>query len=236
MTRRKLFSTARPSGFTLVELLVTVAIVAVLAALAVPWTVQAIRKGRQAATSSNLRQIGIAMIAYAGDHEGTLPGPACAAVYNYGRATTQDADTPHLGAYLAPYLSPATATDQKNCVVSVLKCPALSGQAQNDPLCANWVKIDYASTSPDNIFGRALSGSGLTMTAARQEPIQPRRLGALTSTQRRTSILCTADLQMWSNASYARELPAQGVFDGKRLWLFLDGGQALSDANAAWLR
>jgi len=67
----------RPSkataAFTLIELLVVIAIIAVLASLAVPAVNGALKRGTGAACLSNLRQIGIATIAYAVDNDMVLP-------------------------------------------------------------------------------------------------------------------------------------------------------------------
>ena len=60
-------------GFTLVELLVSIAIIAVLASLIVPSLGAAKAKAHSARCLSNLRQIGIALRVYAGDNEGALP-------------------------------------------------------------------------------------------------------------------------------------------------------------------
>ncbi|MBM3847822.1 MAG: prepilin-type N-terminal cleavage/methylation domain-containing protein, partial [Verrucomicrobia bacterium] len=65
-----------PSGFTLLELIVVVAIIVVLAALVLPTLGSAKHAGRRAACVSNLRQTGVAIQLYAGDHEGLIPyGP-----------------------------------------------------------------------------------------------------------------------------------------------------------------
>jgi len=63
-------------AFTLVELLVVIALIAVLAALLLPALASARDKGRRAACVSNLRQLGIALRSYADDNEGSIPyGP-----------------------------------------------------------------------------------------------------------------------------------------------------------------
>lgn len=66
----------RRDGFTLVELLVVMAIIALLAALIVPCVATAASAGRRAACLNNLRQIGIAIQSYSAEFEGRIPyGP-----------------------------------------------------------------------------------------------------------------------------------------------------------------
>lgn len=60
-------------GFTLVELLVVIVIIAVLATLSMFGFSKIRSKARGATCSSNLRQIGTAMLAYASDNSGQLP-------------------------------------------------------------------------------------------------------------------------------------------------------------------
>ena len=64
----------RMRGFTLVEILVVVAIVSVLAALMVPSLKGMVVAAQRAECASNLRQLGTGILLYANDHDGFLPG------------------------------------------------------------------------------------------------------------------------------------------------------------------
>lgn len=60
-------------GFTLVELMVTVAIIAVLSSVAFFGARGVLTSAQQAASTSNLRNIGVALRMYADDHNGVYP-------------------------------------------------------------------------------------------------------------------------------------------------------------------
>ncbi|MFH1707170.1 MAG: prepilin-type N-terminal cleavage/methylation domain-containing protein [Planctomycetota bacterium] len=62
------------SGFTLVELLVVVAIIMVIIAFLFPVITQAREYAKRTVCISNLRQIGLCIGAYAGDNSLRLPG------------------------------------------------------------------------------------------------------------------------------------------------------------------
>lgn len=64
---------ARCPAFTLIELLATVALLAILAGLAAPSISGSLSKARQTAALSNLRQIGAAFFAYAAEDAGRFP-------------------------------------------------------------------------------------------------------------------------------------------------------------------
>ena len=64
---------SRQRAFTLIEMLVVIAIIAILASLLFPALRSALERGRRTACRNNIRQIGLAMIQYAADHKGWYP-------------------------------------------------------------------------------------------------------------------------------------------------------------------
>lgn len=119
------------AGFTLIELLTVVVIIAVLAAILFPTLSSIIAKGDSTACISNLRQIGIAIISYTNDNDGSLPGPL-----NLAQTPTfKTGATGSLPQYLAPYLNLAPQTGALSAAASnknnVFVCPAYRRQFPN---------------------------------------------------------------------------------------------------------
>ncbi len=88
------------SGFTLVELVTVLAIVALLAVLTVSGARVALRKTAQSQSLHLLRQIGSGIQLYATDHDNTLPGPLFTSI----QPRIRQSDTHQLATRIAPYL------------------------------------------------------------------------------------------------------------------------------------
>ncbi len=99
-------------GFSLVELLVVLAVLGVVASLFFPALRKVHARANQSACAANLRQIGTAVLLYAGDNHGQLPGP----LYN-GQGKSGGGQ---LVTFLEPYLNVAPGDEAGD----LFECPA----------------------------------------------------------------------------------------------------------------
>jgi len=74
----------RGRGFTLIELLVVIAIIAILAAILFPVFARAREKARQTSCLSNVKQLALAILMYAQDHDEVFPHYADRGCYAAG--------------------------------------------------------------------------------------------------------------------------------------------------------
>ncbi len=133
-----------PPAFTLIEVLVTIALIALLVGLLLPTLGSARQRSRAAVCLSNLRQIGAAHLMYAGDFqdrcmplaywsaETTGDGPP---VYWWG--TNDPAGVDYTRGFLWPYL------DARLSERSVLECPSQPADEYRAAGAANTVTSTY---------------------------------------------------------------------------------------------
>lgn len=70
---RNNFLFSQSSAFSLIEMVVVIAVIGLLAALTTPAVQRGLLQAKRAQCASNLRQLGLAIHAYAHDHDGMLP-------------------------------------------------------------------------------------------------------------------------------------------------------------------
>ena len=104
------------SGYTLVELLIVIAMLALMAAMLFPVFAQARAKARTTVCASNLRQIGQAMAMYAPDYDGVVPlwgRPRGQIHRSMGREPQRKRNACHDAAF-AGYFAPPTRNRPKS--------------------------------------------------------------------------------------------------------------------------
>jgi prepilin-type N-terminal cleavage/methylation domain-containing protein len=175
-------------GFTLIELLVTIAIIGVLAALLLPVINKSKRSARSIQCVSNLKQVGVAIMTYAGDDNDLLPGPCL-----YGQRCSYYHTTDvgnrfntELAFHLASYLGgkePGQLSVVDTNYVRVLFCPAYGRFSPESPNIAMTrvtyiVSFPYTNglvSLPVNPFG--YSGTGPAQKAAGTNCVRLTSLG-----------------------------------------------------------
>ena len=108
----------RSQGFTLVELLVTMTIIAVLASVVFLVAKRSINRAQQAVCVTNLGYIGQAIQTYAHEHGGRLPGP----LYNGQSAVV--GPPRNLATFIGEYLEVPGQPVNSKIVIQNFGCPA----------------------------------------------------------------------------------------------------------------
>lgn len=210
-------------GFSLTEVLVVVAVIAILVAVLFPAATNILAKGRRAAALLQMKNIASSIFLYAADNNNNLPGPTSVAVFAWGKAPLYTGDSSHLGNWIAPYYG--VPPNQTQYSIAALQCPLLPTEARKSAFVANYV-------IPLDANIQAIMGFPMGSIGAAQDAIAagkgPKKLISLTSDDKNIGIVAVADKSNWNSVNNAF-LPATTADSaGRRLWLFLDGTVELS--------
>jgi len=106
-------------AFTLTELLVVVAVIAIVASLLLPAFSGAKERARRAQCANNLKQLGVGFQLYADDHGDQLPGPAWLGLHE----DYDNVDHKRMLYFIATYLGlPAPQSTPQNA--PLVRCPS----------------------------------------------------------------------------------------------------------------
>ena len=199
----------RSRGFTLVELLVVVAVLAVVAGLATPTLRSALRRATAIRCAAKLNALGAATLLYTQDHDGQLPRS-----FHSAGAHGQ----PGWAVSIAPYLGIADSQIQSNwpgVFNANFRSPVDSAI---DPFVYSYGLNVHFELDPD---GDDYQGSPATWRRLGQSPAPGSTIlmGQTRPVRFGDHLMC----HQWSGLQAAKNALNHAIHTGKANYLFLDG-------------
>lgn len=142
--------------FTLIELLVVIAIIAILAAILLPALNSARMRGQTASCTSQLKQIGTAMLNYIDDNEDYIPYGQDTASGVSGWRYIGGASAPAWFCRLAPYVGLEVQSPDKikNAGPGIIfDCPQDDGLPYKDSRYVNYAASTYLASRASDVTG-----------------------------------------------------------------------------------
>lgn len=199
----------RPTGFTLVELLVVVAVTAVLAGISIPSMRRTLRQADTINCAAKLKSLGTATVLYTQENQDQLPR-------SFHSAGTYR--QPGWATSIAPYLGVPTAQIETNWPAvfnTYFRSPA---DNSTDPYIYSYGLNVHFELDPD---GDDYQGSPATWRRLSQSPTPHATIlmGQTKPVRFGDHLMC----HQWSSVQAAKNALNDAIHDGKANYLFLDG-------------
>jgi prepilin-type N-terminal cleavage/methylation domain-containing protein/prepilin-type processing-associated H-X9-DG protein len=172
----------QPRGFSLTELLVVFAIVAVLATLTVLFVSRARENARRVTSAANLRQIGVAVTSFVSDNNGFLPASRSSQGVYWPQILWPYCES--LAVFVVPNTPDRPMDPAKGITEGYFPMgPTAARTTQNQPIRWNYVingghsKLPFAELAED---GKALPGVGRGLSRPLMQLTDPSRTVMLT--------------------------------------------------------
>jgi len=202
----------RKSGFSLLELLCAIAVLAILVSILIPTLGSMKKRSNQIVCSNNLRSLGTAIHLYANEHSGRLPGPLYAGQYTYFPAL----DKYQLMAHIKEYIEINLIKGDRDRIKTMV-CPAYESQIDSEGArhyILNVGRVPLTNGTKDQVFGYPGSDS------TGREVNLPKRLNQIIEPNKSWAI---KDLDQVDYPGYSSDTPEQPVHGESRNVLYFDG-------------
>ena len=213
-------------AFTLVEMLVVIAIIAILAALLLPVLSAAKEKGYRTRCVNNFKQLAIGIQLYADDHGDQLPGPVWQGFWE----EYDNADSKRLSFYIATYMGlPAPQITPQDNVLA--RCPSAARHwtppdPDTEPMSTSTPVSYIASTTVTNVNSGSVSWPfGYPYAAApfnKDTNAAPKHLKDIYNPSLSWALTDADQLNAGYKAAYYKYLPTTPSHGSVRNELFFD--------------